>query len=104
MEPRSGFSRPSDFAGDIGRNDTQTATYAAAGVPVADVAGAFHNDDPVPSAQLVCGWTWFWSFGDTHPNTAGYGVISQALLVGDEGSILVAIIVGSMQASHPEAQ
>jgi hypothetical protein len=74
-------------------NDTQTATYAAAGVPVADVGGAFHNDDPVPSAQLVYGWTWFWSFGDTHPNTAGYGVISQALLVGDEGSILVAVIV-----------
>ena len=61
-------------------NAVIAATYAAAGVPVADVAGAFHNDDPPLSAQLVCAWTWFCSAGDVHPNTAGYGVIANEFL------------------------
>jgi lysophospholipase L1-like esterase len=56
------------------------ATYAAAGVPVADVAGAFHNDDPLLSAHLVCSWTWMCSLGDVHPNTAGYAAIANAFL------------------------
>ena len=63
-----------------GINAAIAATYAAAGVPVADVAGAFHNDDPPLAAQLVCAWTWFCSVGDVHPNTAGYGVIANEFL------------------------
>ena len=61
-------------------NGTLASTYAAAGVPVADVAGAFHNGEYPLSAQLVCAWTWFCSHGDSHVNTAGYGVIAQAFL------------------------
>ena len=53
-------------------------TYAAAGVPVANVAGAFDNDDLPNAAANVCAWTWFCSLGDVHANTAGYGVIAQA--------------------------
>jgi hypothetical protein len=53
-------------------------TYAAAGVRVADVAGAFDNDALPQAAQHVCDWSWFCSTGDSHPNTAGYGVIAQA--------------------------
>ncbi len=53
-------------------------TYAAAGVPVADVAGAFENNNLVNAAVHVCDWTWFCALGDVHANTAGYGVIAQA--------------------------
>jgi lysophospholipase L1-like esterase len=53
-------------------------TYAAAGVPVADVAGAFENDNLAHAAVHVCAWTWFCTLGDVHANTAGYGVIAQA--------------------------
>ena len=55
-----------------------TSTYAAAGVPVADVAGAFENGIYPDSALNVCAWTWVCSLGDLHPNTAGYRVIAQA--------------------------
>lgn len=61
-------------------NGMLASTYTAAGVPVADVAGAFHNGEYPLSAQLVCAWTWFCSALDQHPNTAGYGVIAQAFL------------------------
>jgi lysophospholipase L1-like esterase len=64
-------SRLDDF------NAALSATYAAAGVPVADVAGAFENDVLPNAAANVCAWTWFCSVGDIHANTAGYGVIAQ---------------------------
>jgi lysophospholipase L1-like esterase len=59
-------------------NTTLTDTYAGASVPVADVAGAFENDDLVNAAAHVCAWTWFCALGDVHANTAGYRVIAQA--------------------------
>lgn len=59
-------------------NATLDDTYAAAGDPVADVAGAFENDNLVTAAPRVCAWTWFCTLGDMHANTAGYGVIAQA--------------------------
>jgi len=59
-------------------NEALVDTYAAAGVPVADVAGAFGDDDLSREADHVCAWTWFCSDGDSHPNTTGYGVIAQA--------------------------
>lgn len=55
-------------------NAAIASTYAAADVPVADVAGAF------PTTALVCAWTWFCTHGDVHPNTAGYGVIANEFL------------------------
>ena len=76
-------------------NAQLTAAYQAAGVPVADVAGAFDSDNftdsvltkkwgeiPVNVAN-VCHWTWFcddkYAF-DVHANTAGYAVIAGAFL------------------------
>jgi lysophospholipase L1-like esterase len=59
-------------------NGSLVDTYRGAGDPVADVAGAFENDNLVNAAAHVCAWTWFCSYGDEHPNTAGYGVIAQA--------------------------
>ena len=59
-------------------NRTLADTYAAAHVPVADVAGAFENGDLGKAAKHVCAWTWFCSRGDMHPNTVGYGVIALA--------------------------
>jgi lysophospholipase L1-like esterase len=59
-------------------NAVLTSTYAAAGVPVADVAGAFENGIYPDSALNVCTWTWVCSLGDLHANSAGYGVIAQA--------------------------
>jgi lysophospholipase L1-like esterase len=53
------------------------ATYAAAGSPVADVEGAFENGGLIGN---VCAWTWFCSYGNTHPNVTGYGVIARAFL------------------------
>jgi len=57
-------------------------TYATAGVPVADVAGAFENDDLSSAADNVCAWTRFCTSGfvDTHPNATGYGLIAQEFL------------------------
>jgi lysophospholipase L1-like esterase len=62
-------------------NATIAGIYADFGVPVADVAGAFHNGQP-DSADHICRWTWFCVDGinDVHPNTAGYGVIADAFL------------------------
>ena len=59
-------------------NAVLDSTYAAAGDPVADVAGTFENGIYPDSALNVCAWTWFCSLGDVHPNTAGYGEIAQA--------------------------
>jgi lysophospholipase L1-like esterase len=59
-------------------NATLVDTYAAAGDPVADVAGAFENGNLLNAAAHVCAWTWFCTYGDLHPNTIGYGVIAQA--------------------------
>jgi hypothetical protein len=61
-------------------NAQLAATYGAAGAQVADVAGAFEDDDLPSAAANVCAWTWFCTHGDTHPNAAGYGVIAQAFL------------------------
>lgn len=61
-------------------NDLVAEVYADFGVPVADVAGAFHNGEQPLSAQLVCAWTWFCALGDVHPNTEGYAVIAQEFL------------------------
>jgi hypothetical protein len=64
-------------------------TYAAAGAPVADVAGRFENDDLASAAARVCDWTWFCTLGDLHTNTTGYGVIADAfaeLIEGDRSS------------------
>ncbi len=65
------------------------ATAAPPGQPgdVADVASAFHSDDPTPvppsnvplNVVTVCQWTWMCAKGDIHPNDAGYGVIAQAV-------------------------
>jgi lysophospholipase L1-like esterase len=76
-------------------NAQLTAAYQSAGVPVADVAGAFDSvnfTDSVDTKQWgeipvnvanVCRWTWFcddkYAF-DVHANTTGYGVIAQAFL------------------------
>ena len=63
--------------------NTQLAdAYAAAGVPVADVAGAFANDSLPQAARDVCALTWFCTGGDPHPNASGYGLIAQAFAAG----------------------
>jgi lysophospholipase L1-like esterase len=63
-------------------NAVLESVYAAHGVPVADVAGAFHVGDGLArEATAAWNWTWFCSsehFGDIHPNDAGYQVIEQA--------------------------
>jgi lysophospholipase L1-like esterase len=63
-------------------NAVLESVYAAHGVPVADVAGAFHVGDGLElEATAALSWTWFCSadhFGDIHPNDAGYQVIEQA--------------------------
>jgi lysophospholipase L1-like esterase len=63
-------------------NQVLLDTYTQAGVPVADVAGAFDNDDLPSAATKVCAWTRFCSTGfvDVHPNAIGYGVIADAYL------------------------
>jgi lysophospholipase L1-like esterase len=61
-------------------NGVLEKTYADAGVPVADVAGAFHLGQFPLSAQLACQWTWICTpppLGpDIHPNSQGYRVIA----------------------------
>jgi lysophospholipase L1-like esterase len=65
-------------------NATLVSVYAAHGVPVADVAGAFDVGEGIAlEATAALNWTWFCSadhFGDVHPNDAGYEVIAQAFL------------------------
>ncbi len=76
-------------------NADLVATYQAAGVPAADVSGAFDSDnftDTVNTKQWgtipvnvanICRWTWFcddkYTF-DVHPNTEGYQIIADAFL------------------------
>jgi lysophospholipase L1-like esterase len=60
-------------------NGVLASTYGAASVPVADVAGAFHNGQP-DSVEFICGLTWVCTLGDLHPNTAGYDVIADEFL------------------------
>jgi lysophospholipase L1-like esterase len=57
--------------------------YAAHGIEVADVAGAFAVADLAASAQTATAWTWFCSPerpGDVHPNSAGHQVIADTFL------------------------
>lgn len=75
-------------------NAVITGLYAASGVPVADVAGAFSSDDFATLIQLpgvgtvplnvarICMWTWVCAPAplgpDNHANRDGYGVIAGA--------------------------
>jgi lysophospholipase L1-like esterase len=65
-------------------NSELVSVYAAHGVPVADVAGAFSVGAGLEAeATAALNWTWFCSAdhpGDVHPNDAGYEVIAQAFL------------------------
>lgn len=73
---------------DVEFNTIVEGIYAAAGDPVADVAGAFSTTDytlvgGIPFDVLrICQWTWMCApppLGpDIHANTAGYGVIAHA--------------------------
>jgi lysophospholipase L1-like esterase len=58
-------------------NGQLKATYAAAGMPVADAEGAFEAGGLIAN---VCAWTWFCTQFDVHPNVTGYGVIAKAFL------------------------
>ncbi len=75
-------------------NDTLRSSYAAAGIPMADVAGAFdmESSDPaaLPNGELVpldvartCALTWECVTSplghNKHPNAYGYRLISQAI-------------------------
>ncbi len=75
-------------------NDALRASYAAAGIPMADVAAAFYMDDSDPSAlpngQAVpldvartCALTWACVTGplghNKHPNADGYQLIGIAI-------------------------
>lgn len=63
-------------------NPTLEATYAAGGVPVADVESAFQTTNftlvgGIPTnVALICAWTWMCSVADIHTNATGYGVIA----------------------------
>jgi lysophospholipase L1-like esterase len=64
-------------------NAALTSVYAAHGVAVADVAGAFSVGSFPDDAYASLNWTWFCSAdhpGDVHPNDAGYQVIADAFL------------------------
>jgi lysophospholipase L1-like esterase len=76
-------------------NRILTGVYTAAGIRVADVAGAFATDDLTTTASLpdgrvvplavarVCRWTWMCVPGrapDIHPTSSGYQVIAGAFL------------------------
>jgi lysophospholipase L1-like esterase len=86
-------------------NQVVTGVYTAAGMPVADVAGAFATADLTTTASLpdgrvvplavarVCQWTWMCVPGrapDRHPTSAGYQVIADAFLARAEGQRAVA--------------
>jgi lysophospholipase L1-like esterase len=80
------------LAATLGFNTLLGIAYQSAGVPVADVASAFHitNFNPVPVVDLPLNvflelsWTWISApppLGpDVHPNAAGYAVIAGAFL------------------------
>ena len=70
-------------------NGTLETVYAAHGVPVADIAGAFHSDDfttmvefPPPwyevplNVALLCQWTWMDEWQNIHANDVGYAVMA----------------------------
>ena len=72
-------------------NGFLTSIYTAAGVPVADVQGAFSTADFTPVLELgglplnvarICQWTWVCApapYGpNNHANAAGYAAIAQA--------------------------
>jgi len=72
-------------------NGFLTSIYMAAGMPVADVAGAFSTSDFTPIPELgglplnvarICQWTWVCApapFGpDNHANADGYAAIAGA--------------------------
>jgi lysophospholipase L1-like esterase len=71
-------------------NEVLGSVYQSFGVPVADVAKAFHTDDftPLPVVNLpanvflILTWTWMGAPAplgpDIHANTAGYAVIAVA--------------------------
>jgi lysophospholipase L1-like esterase len=76
-------------------NQILTGVYTAAGIRVADVAGAFATADltttvPLPDGRVVpvavarvCAWTWMCVPGrapDIHPTSVGYRVIADAFL------------------------
>ena len=77
-------------------NDMLERAYASAGVPVANVFGAFQTSDfgnraavpgvgTVPrNVALICQWTWACASPprgpNQHANQAGYGVIARAFL------------------------
>jgi lysophospholipase L1-like esterase len=76
-------------------NAQLAAAYRSAGVPVADVVGAFAGANftdwvdtkewgPIPvNVANVCRWTWFCDDKhtfDVHANTTGYAVIAQTIL------------------------
>jgi lysophospholipase L1-like esterase len=85
-------------------NGLESAIYTVAGIPVADVAGAFSTDDfttqvPLPNGVSVplnvariCQWTWMCAPAplgpDIHANKQGYAVIADAFLdVVDENAV-----------------
>lgn len=74
-------------------NGFLTSVYAAAGMPVADVQGAFSTTDFTPVPELgglplnvarICQWTWVCApapYGpDNHANAAGYAAIAAAFV------------------------
>ncbi|HEX9265927.1 MAG TPA: SGNH/GDSL hydrolase family protein [Candidatus Limnocylindria bacterium] len=77
-----------EIAQAVGLNNFFDAIYAAAGVPVADVEGAFSTTvtTPVGGVPLdvvrICAWTWMCAPAplgpDIHANVAGYHVIALA--------------------------
>jgi lysophospholipase L1-like esterase len=77
-----------EVARSVGFNDVLEGIYTAAGVPVADVEGAFSVmdltlvDGTPLNVLRECEWTWACAhepFGfDIHANSDGYGVIAQA--------------------------
>lgn len=77
-------------------NNTLAAAYGAAGIPVANVPGAYESDDVSPhtmanvgtiptNVAVACQWTWMCTpppFGpDDHPNNAGYMIIAKSIVV-----------------------
>lgn len=66
------------------------AAYAPFGVTIVDTYGLFQTNDFVDMTSIpgigqvpvnvanVCTYTWICTWGDLHPNSAGYGLIAQA--------------------------
>jgi lysophospholipase L1-like esterase len=88
------FAQLSVFQAIVPLNQLLTGIYGAAGMPVADVEGAFSTTDfttmvpfpPLGAVPLnvvrICQWTWICAPAplgpDNHATTAGYGAIAQA--------------------------